>query len=101
MKNSFSLNDLSEAVAAEDIAGLTVLTLKVHYERELERVQEILRGFDELYYEKLTLLWQSLISRNTSREKAYGTFIRIIEAELDGGNAPMVSPAFNTKPLQH
>lgn len=81
---------IPEGTDPEQIVKLTMFVLQAHHQREAERLSEILSGIDELYIHKLAALWEELLKRYGSQGEALSVLTKIIAAELDGGDAPMV-----------
>jgi hypothetical protein len=79
-----------EGASAEQIVKMTLFVLQAHHQRETERLAEILSGIDEVHIQKLALLWEELSSRLSSENEALATLTKIIAAELDSGDSPLL-----------
>ena len=80
----------STDLPAENIVRAVLVMLQSYYERELERVNDILAGFPDFYTDKLAAVWTQIKAESQSDTEALCLLTRVIAAELDGGNGPVV-----------
>jgi hypothetical protein len=85
---------IPQGAESEQVVKMVLFVLQARYQREAERLAEVLSGIDEVYIDKLASLWEELLARSQSQGEALATFTKILEAELDGGNGP-VPPTIN------
>ena len=82
---------IPEGTNPEQVVKITLFVLQAHHQREAERLAEILSGIDDIYIHKLASLWEELLSQHGSQGKALSILTKIIAAELDGGESPIVA----------
>ena len=86
-----------EGTSSEQIIKMTLVVLQAHYQREADRLAEVLSGIDQLYIDKLSALWEELLTRYKPGD-ALATLTKIVAAELDGGDSPAPYPSGSDKP---
>ncbi|MBY0451252.1 MAG: hypothetical protein K2X01_11570 [Cyanobacteria bacterium] len=79
---------LPENMTSEQVVHFLLVVLRSYHQREAEKLNEILTGFNELYVHKLVSDWETFRKTNTPKE-ALKLLTEKVSAELDGGNGPI------------